>query len=1349
MKKILLLGLMGLMGLSGSRAHGQMIIDMWNMTTGVDTTLWYDIDGVDSVIITPGNKTSARSGLVNIGFPFTLGESTYSQFSTNINGTVRLGSTQLSANGSYSNALNQNNGPKIEPFGYRGRFDNNCYTRMALLGTAGNRVLVVETRMKDYSYFSDSLYVSFQVQLFEAGGLRVVYGEADSGAVYTTTSARLQNGVSAGVSSSNKDIIFIDFATHEAVRLNASCSLHNTAAAWPEKGRWYRLAYDSTLCPYPPAVTATATNLANVSLQNPDGGTLHVVIPARGIDTLWTGTTLNLGGGFNPATTYQGTVQTVCGSDTSLRSRSFSFTTGCGPVVHLPWVSEFSNYSLGCWDASQYSYYNYRWEGSNGYAVASSLTSSGTNTHYDEWLVSPVVNLPNVDGLVMKFKYSSEALHGVSPTMDVRVAPCTAAGVVDTADWTTVMTLTGVYSNYIERRIFLDTWRGQTVKVAFVRTGLGGNCVYLDRVELLQELEPVFTLTAPTHARTGESVTLTAQRVTGVTTGLTYTWHSSLMDSTTVTTAPVLTMTYTAGGTDTMMVIASNAYGADTAIVIVTVHDCTARPVPYIEDFDGEEATTEWETAGSMPSCWIIKTSDASATTLPHIVSSYQYISAVTNNALLMMAGDPSQHGVCEMEMVAMPYINEPLTNLQLAFDYCFESSRCVLEVGYYNSYLDVFTVVDTVTPHTGSYIRDTVSFLGVTANNVHIALRWSHSTSYWGVAIDNIEVLDTPVPQISIESPSIAYVYDTVDFTAHLLHGDTTGLTYSWQSTMVDNGVAQMVATDSVLHVLYTVPGTDTIKLTTVNAYGSRIDWVYVQVSDCNRRAIPYFDDFESVPVGVVDDLYTPREPGHLPECWESRWTGHEYLSPRGYGLTYYLDGTRVDTKVLVLEAGTNNNSSTVTYVVLPGFEYDINELSVAFDYFLLRYLEPQYNGIFSVGYMVDTVFTPVRNLTFFEHLPFRRDTIRFHDVTIPNARIALRYQFTLFAENYAAIDNLEVFRDTTPVLPPVPDTVWRTVTLTCDSTMGVTDGGGVYPDSSMVTLSATALDGYEFTSWDDGDSSNPRLVMVVSDTSFVAIFNAVEDTTPIPVPDTVWRTVTLNCDSTMGVTDGGGVYPDSSMVTLSATALDGYEFTSWDDGDTNAVRTLLLVSDTTFTAYFAPDTMPGPQDTLWRTVTVHMLLDSGDTLFEADVVSVTGAGSYPDSTLVTLTAYYDNYYPYFWYWVTPANDTLYDNPYSFVVTSDTVINAIFGPMCVGIDGTEGAAPDVFLHPNPATGDAYVSVGVPSTVTVVDLQGRTVLQPTRVASTLCIQQGTLPKGIYFVSVSNSVGTVVKKLVIQ
>ena len=179
--------------------------------------------------------------------------------------------------------------------------------------------------------------------------------------------------------------------------------------------------------------------------------------------------------------------------------------------------------------------------------------------------------------------------------------------------------------------------------------------------------------------------------------------------------------------------------------------------------------------------------------------------------------------------------------------------------------------------------------------------------------------------------------------------------------------------------------------------------------------------------------------------------------------------------------------------------------------------------------------------------------------------------------------------------------------------------------------------------------------------------------------------------------------------------------------------------------------DTIPLPPtpDTVWRTVTVHMLLLEGDTLTEGDAVSVTGADMYPDSSLVTLTAFYDSYYPYFWYWVTPSNDTLHDNPYSFIITSDTVINAIFGPMCVGITAVDDADVSVVVHPNPAHGDVTVSVVEPSVVTISDLQGRTVLQPTHVASTLRIAQGTLPKGIYFVSLGNSLGTTVKKLVIQ
>lgn len=79
MKKILLLGLMGLMGLFGSLAQGQMIIDSWGFTTGVDTTLWMDLGEDYTVLFSTNNgyQNYASSGLRDIGFPFTLGATTH------------------------------------------------------------------------------------------------------------------------------------------------------------------------------------------------------------------------------------------------------------------------------------------------------------------------------------------------------------------------------------------------------------------------------------------------------------------------------------------------------------------------------------------------------------------------------------------------------------------------------------------------------------------------------------------------------------------------------------------------------------------------------------------------------------------------------------------------------------------------------------------------------------------------------------------------------------------------------------------------------------------------------------------------------------------------------------------------------------------------------------------------------------------------------------------------------------------------------------------------------------------------------------------------------------------------
>ncbi len=70
------------------------------------------------------------------------------------------------------------------------------------------------------------------------------------------------------------------------------------------------------------------------------------------------------------------------------------------------------------------------------------------------------------------------------------------------------------------------------------------------------------------------------------------------------------------------------------------------------------------------------------------------------------------------------------------------------------------------------------------------------------------------------------------------------------------------------------------------------------------------------------------------------------------------------------------------------------------------------------------------------------------------------------------------------------------------------------------------------------------------------------------------VYYTVSIaSADATMGSVSEGGEVEEGDSFTFRATANDGYHFLRWNDGDTNAERTVVVTSDTTFTAYFEAD--------------------------------------------------------------------------------------------------------------------------------------------------------------------------------
>ena len=73
----------------------------------------------------------------------------------------------------------------------------------------------------------------------------------------------------------------------------------------------------------------------------------------------------------------------------------------------------------------------------------------------------------------------------------------------------------------------------------------------------------------------------------------------------------------------------------------------------------------------------------------------------------------------------------------------------------------------------------------------------------------------------------------------------------------------------------------------------------------------------------------------------------------------------------------------------------------------------------------------------------------------------------------------------------------------------------------------------------------------------------------------------VKLNANPSVGGSvSGAGRYPAGQSVEISASPAEGYQFTRWSDGDTNASRSLTLRSNTVLTAYFKSDSDTGEQN-------------------------------------------------------------------------------------------------------------------------------------------------------------------------
>ena len=186
----------------------------------------------------------------------------------------------------------------------------------------------------------------------------------------------------------------------------------------------------------------------------------------------------------------------------------------------------------------------------------------------------------------------------------------------------------------------------------------------------------------------------------------------------------------------------------------------------------------------------------------------------------------------------------------------------------------------------------------------------------------------------------------------------------------------------------------------------------------------------------------------------------------------------------------------------------------------------------------------------------------------------------------------NIIVVSDTT--LTANFEAIQYTLTVqTSDSTMGTAAGNGTFTYGSTASISATPNTGYQFVNWSDGDTNASREIIVVSDTTLIANFEAIQYTLTVQTSD-----------STMGTAIGNGTFTYGDTASISATPNTGYHFVNWNDGDTNASREIIVVSDTTLIANFEADVV---EIQTKNYLVAHLLqqLDSSFTIFATDTLA------------------------------------------------------------------------------------------------------------------------------------------------
>ena len=221
-------------------------------------------------------------------------------------------------------------------------------------------------------------------------------------------------------------------------------------------------------------------------------------------------------------------------------------------------------------------------------------------------------------------------------------------------------------------------------------------------------------------------------------------------------------------------------------------------------------------------------------------------------------------------------------------------------------------------------------------------------------------------------------------------------------------------------------------------------------------------------------------------------------------------------------------------------------------------------------------------------------------------------------------------------------PDQYTLSIQTSSSGSVALNPPGGVYDAGTVVTLTPIPASGSQFDNWsgDLSGNANPASITINSDKNMTAIFSELP-------PEQFTINVQTSGSGTVTLTPSGGIYDAGTVVTLTAAAASGYQFSSWsgDLSGTENPSTVTVNSNKNISANFTE--VSGPQYTLTMTI-----FGPGEVLLDPP------GGTYAAGTEVTVTAQ-----PEIGYQFSGWSGALsgFTNPATLTMSGDKSIIAVF----------------------------------------------------------------------------------------